>query len=115
MKTLPFLHFIDDDHPKIIEKDTFDIGRGGILKQTKKKEKKAKEEIVQFTSGTWSKAEQNYATINKEILVALRCIEKNQIHLLNHDFVIRTDCASLLFVLNNTIKNVIAKGKFARW
>ena len=35
--------------------------------------------------------------------------------MLNHDFVIRTNCASLPFVLNNTIKNATAKGKFSKW
>ena len=35
--------------------------------------------------------------------------------MLNQDFIIRTDCASLPFVLNNTIKNATAKGKFSKW
>ena len=115
VKILPTLHIIDKDLPKIIESNASDTGWGGILKQVRKKERKFEEESVKFASGTWTKAEQNYATIDKEILIALRCIEKFQIHLLNHDFVIRTNCSSLPFVLNNNIKNATSKGKFVRW
>lgn len=63
VKTLPIPYVADENAFKIIESDASNIGRGGILKQ----KKEGAEQIVQFASGTWNPAEQNYSTIEKEV------------------------------------------------
>ena len=61
VKSLPILYIADDEAFKIVESDASDIGWGGILKQKVDKE----EQVVQFASGVWNPAEQNYSVIER--------------------------------------------------
>ena len=98
---------------KIVETNASDIGYGGILKQ--KINPDSPEQIVQFHSGVWNKAQNNYSTIKKEILSIVLCIDKFQTDLLNQKFLIRFDCKFAKYVLEKDVENIASKHIFARW
>ena len=98
---------------KIFKTDAFDIGYSGILEQ--KINSDSPEQIVQFHSGVWIKAQSNYSTIKKEILSIVLCVSKFQTDLLNQKFLIRIDCKSAKHVLEKDVQNIASKQVFALW
>lgn len=91
--------------------DASNIVWGAVLKQIRSN---TKEELIQFASGTWEKAEKNYSALEKEIKATLNAIQKFDIYLINKTFLLRTDAAAMNKVLNKEIKKA-ADAKFARW
>ena len=61
VKTLPCLSIPIVNVFKIVETDAFDIGYGGILKQSVSPN--SFEQIVSFYFGVWNTAQKNYGTI----------------------------------------------------
>ena len=61
VKTLPCLSIPIVNVFKIVEIDAFDIGYGGILKQSVSPN--SFEQIVSFYFGVWNTAQKNYGTI----------------------------------------------------
>ena len=115
VKNLPILYVADDGSFKIVETDASNIGWGGVLKQRpSEKSQKNEEKIVQYVSGVWIKAENNYSTIEKEVKAAWNCVSKFSIHLVNKFFLLRTDAKALDKVISKEIKNP-EDAKFARW
>ncbi|GAV68950.1 hypothetical protein CFOL_v3_12453, partial [Cephalotus follicularis] len=102
-KEIPCLHLASPLIFKIIETDASDIGYDGILKQLIND----KEQLVQYTSGTWNNAQRNYATVKKEILAIVLCVQKFQSDLLNQNFLIRVDCAATNSILTKDIKKLV--------
>lgn len=109
-KTLPILYVADDLAFKIVETDASNIGWESILKQ----KNGDIEQIVQFASGDWNPAEQNYSTIEKEVKAAWNCIRKFEVYLINKLFLLRTDASALQKVLTKDIRKA-GEAKFARW
>ena len=67
IKTLPCLGIPTINSFKIVEIDASDIGYGGILKQRIGPD--SPEQIVRFHSGVWTKAQNNYSTIDRKSVV----------------------------------------------
>ena len=97
----------------IVETHTYDIGYGGILKQTK--DSNSPEQLVRYTSGSWNSAQRNYSTIKKEILSIIFCTTMFQDDFVNKEFLLRVDCKSAKEILQKDVKNIISKQIFARW
>ncbi|GAV79394.1 hypothetical protein CFOL_v3_22859, partial [Cephalotus follicularis] len=110
-KEIPCLHLASPLTFKIIETDVSDIGYGGIIKQLINN----KEQLVQYTNETWNNTQRNYATVKKEILTIVLCVQKFQSNLLNQKFLIRVDCAASNSILTKYVKNLVSKQIFARW
>jgi len=110
VKTLHILYIADDDLPKIVETDASNYGWGAVLKQLRQK----KEEIIQFASSTWEKAELHYSTLDKEVKATLNAIHKFEIFLINKRFLLHTDVAAMKKVLTKDIKHA-SEAKFAQW
>jgi hypothetical protein len=72
------------------------------------------EEVIQFASGLWTSAEQNYSALEKEIKAALNAIYKFELYLIYKKFILRTDAAAMNKVLHKELKNP-GDHKFARW
>ena len=96
-----------------METDASNIGYGGILKQVIPDNNK--EVLVRFTSGKWNPTQSKYSTIKKEMLSIIKCISKFQGDLLNKEFLLRIDCSSAKSIIENDIKNLVAKQIFAGW
>ncbi|GAV82474.1 hypothetical protein CFOL_v3_25925 [Cephalotus follicularis] len=75
-KEIPCLHLPIPEAQKIVETDASNIDYGGILKQKINN----KEQLIQYTSGTWNNAQRNYATVKKENLAIVLCIQKFHFH-----------------------------------
>ena len=57
-----------------------------------KQSKDGKEQIIAFTSKHWNNSQQNYSTIEKEVLAIALCVSKFQAELLNQKFLLTVDC-----------------------
>ena len=113
VKTLPCLGIPTISSFKIVETDASDIGYSGILKQRTSPD--SPEQIVRFHSGVWTKAQNSYSTIKKEILSIVLCINKFHTDLINQKFLIRIDCKFAKYVLEKDVENIASKHIFARW
>ncbi|GAV76204.1 hypothetical protein CFOL_v3_24870, partial [Cephalotus follicularis] len=94
-KEIPCLHLASPIAFKIVKIDVSDIGYRGILKQ-----------LVQYTSGTWNNVQKNYATIKKEILAIVLCVQKFQSDLLNQKFLIRVGCVAANSIITKDVNNL---------
>ncbi|GAV65640.1 hypothetical protein CFOL_v3_09155, partial [Cephalotus follicularis] len=110
-KEISCLHLALPSVFKIVEIDVSNIGYCGILKQLIEN----KEQLVQYTSGTWNNAQRNYITVKKEIIAIVLYIQKFQSDLLNKKFLIRVDCVAANSILTKDVKNLASKQIFARW
>ena len=110
VKTLPILYVADDSSSKIVESDANDLGWGGVLKKRKDDE----EQVIQFASRTWSSIEKSYSVIEREVKAAWNSIDKFEIHLVNRNFLLRSDASALNKFLTKDIKNP-GEAKFTKW
>ena len=113
VKQLPCLGLAHPTWFKTVETDASDIGFGGILKQ--RNPNTNKDELISFTSGLWKGSQKNYSTVKKETLSIVKCISKFQNDLLNQKFLLRIDCSSVKYILQQDVKNLVSKQIFARW
>ena len=103
----PVLHCPDFDHPFEIHTDASQVGLGGVLVQKINGE----ERVIAYISRTFSAAERNYSTTERECLSVLHCVEAFRPYVDNTEFLVVTDHSSLLWLKN--IKN--PTGRLARW
>ena len=73
-----------------------DFGIGGVLSQVVDSE----ERVVAYFSKALSKPERNYCVTRKELLAIVKTIEHFHKYLYGQEFLIRTDHASLRWLLN---------------
>jgi hypothetical protein len=102
VRHMPILHVANEQYLKIVESDASNIGWGAVLKQ---KAPNGKEEVIQFASGLWSTAEQNYSALDKEIKAALISIYKFELYLIYKKCILRTDAATMNKVLHKELNN----------
>ncbi len=91
----------------ILDTDASAFGIGGALSQLQK----GIEVPIAFASQTLSGTERNYCTTKRELLAVVRMIEKFKHYLWGVKFTIRTDHASLLWLINFRDP----QGMIARW
>jgi RNase H-like domain found in reverse transcriptase/Reverse transcriptase (RNA-dependent DNA polymerase)/Integrase zinc binding domain/Integrase core domain/gag-polyprotein putative aspartyl protease len=91
----------------IVDTDASNTGIGGVLSQIEHGE----ERVVAYFSKTLSKAERNYCVTRRELLAIVKTIEQFHKYLYGQEFLIRTDHASLKWLLQ--FKNL--EGQLARW
>ena len=64
------------------------------------------EKLSKYYSGSFNKVEWNYPTMEKEILVIIRGIEKFLLFLAPNPFLIRTDCKGILDFVKKNLSNM---------
>ena len=107
LTTCPMLHHPVPDVPFILDTDASAFALGGVLSQRVDEE----ERVVAFASKSLSKTEMNYCTTHRELLAVIRMTDKFRHYLWGRRFRLRTDHASLKWLLN--YKD--ADGMLARW
>ena len=75
---------------------------------------KEEEKLCKYCSGSFNKAECNYPTMEKEILVVIKGIEKFLIFLALKPFLIRTDYKGILDFVKKNLSNMQAQGRLLR-
>ncbi|UYV71059.1 K02A2.6-like [Cordylochernes scorpioides] len=91
----------------ILDTDASNTGIGGVLSQVQE----GSERVIAYFSKTLSKPERNYCVTRKELLAIVKSIEHFHHYLYGQEFILRSDHASLQWLLN--FKN--PEGQLARW
>ena len=96
------------DRPFFLSTDASNIGISGVLTQT---DESGKEKVISYTSKTLSKSQQNYSTVEKELLAIIHCLNKFYEYLDSQNIIIRTDNQALTYL--ESMKN--HSQKLMRW
>lgn len=107
LTTPPILAFPSVDEPFILDTDASNSGIGAVLSQIQLKEEK----VIAYFSKVFNKSEKNYCVTRRELLAVIRSVEHFRHYLMGRKFKIRTDHASLQWLVS--FKN--PEGQVARW
>lgn len=91
---VPTLEFINYDKDIVLRTDASDRAVGGVLFQ----EYENKIHIIQYVSRSFSGAELNWSTIEKEAFALYHCILKLAHYLSGHQFILQTDHRNLVYL-----------------
>ena len=105
--TAPILEFPRPDAPFVLDTDASLTGIGAVLSQIID----GKEYVLGYASRTLSKTERNYCTTRRELLAVKHFVQHFRPYLYGREFTIRTDHASLTWLIN--FKD--PEGQTARW
>ncbi|GFT32943.1 retrovirus-related Pol polyprotein from transposon 412 [Trichonephila clavipes] len=103
----PILIYPQPDKPFILDTDASNESVGAVLSQ----ELDGQERVVAYWSKCLSKPERNYCVTRKELLAIVKAIEHFHHYLYGQKFLLRTDHASLTWLMN--FRNT--EGQVARW
>ncbi|GFT62502.1 retrovirus-related Pol polyprotein from transposon 412 [Trichonephila clavipes] len=103
----PILIYPQPDKPFILDTDASNESVGAVLSQ----EIDGQERVVAYWSKCLSKPERNYCVTRKELLAIVKAIEHFHHYLYGQKFLLRTDHASLTWIMN--FRNT--EGQVARW
>ncbi|GFV08228.1 retrovirus-related Pol polyprotein from transposon 412 [Trichonephila clavipes] len=103
----PILIYPQPDKPFILDTDASNESVGAVLSQ----EIDGQERVVAYWSKCLSKPERNYCVTLKELLAIVKAIEHFHHYLYGQKFLLRTDHASLTWLMN--FRNT--EGQVARW
>ncbi|GBM15017.1 Retrovirus-related Pol polyprotein from transposon 297 [Araneus ventricosus] len=103
----PILTYPRTDKDFILDTDASDEGIGAVLSQNTGNEKR----VIAYFSKSLGKPERNYCVTRKELLAIVKSIEHFHHYLYGRKFLLRTDHASLRWLLN--FKE--PEGQIARW
>ncbi|GFY26680.1 retrovirus-related Pol polyprotein from transposon 412 [Trichonephila clavipes] len=103
----PILIYPQPDKPFILDTDASNESVGAVLSQ----EIDGQERVVAYWRKCLSKPERNYCVTRKELLAIVKAIEHFHHYLYGQKFLLRTDHASLTWLMN--FRNT--EGQVARW
>ncbi|GFQ74574.1 retrovirus-related Pol polyprotein from transposon 412 [Trichonephila clavata] len=103
----PILVYPDPEKQFILDTDASHESVGAVLSQ----EINGQEHVIAYWSKCLSKPERNYCVTRKELLAIVKAVENFHSYLYGWKFLLRTDHASLTWLLN--FKNT--EGQIARW
>uniref|UniRef100_A0A3Q1J2D2 ribonuclease H n=1 Tax=Anabas testudineus TaxID=64144 RepID=A0A3Q1J2D2_ANATE len=103
----PVLALPDPQQPFILDTDASNVGVGAVLSQGGE----AGERAVAFYSCSLNRAERNYCVTRRELLAVVLAVRHYRPYLLGNRFTLRTDHASLTWLLNFRQP----EGQVARW
>lgn len=103
----PMLGYPNPDEEFLLDTDASDTNIAAVLYQVKEKETR----VISYGSLMLSAEQRNYCTTRKELLAVVRFTRQYRHYLLGKPFTIRTDNASLLWIMK--FRNLT--GQLARW
>lgn len=107
LTTSPLLAYPSADSPFILDTDASLSGIGGVLSQIQG----GVEQVVSYFSRVLSKTERNYCVTRRELLAVVKTVVRFHHYLYGRKFLIRTDHASLRWLLSFRAP----EGQVARW
>jgi hypothetical protein len=107
LSSAPILTYPDYSLPFVLDTDASDVSTGAVLSQIKD----GTEKVVAYYSKTMTPEERNYCVTRKELLAIVKAVKHFRPYLLGRKCTIRTDHASLVWLLKTTQPN----GQLARW
>ncbi|XP_034951073.1 uncharacterized protein [Chelonus insularis] len=115
LTSTPILGYPDPNYPFILDTDASNIGIGAVLSQkipvNRNDETVYERKVIAYFSKTLKNRERNYCVTRKELLAVVISVEHFRHFLLSKRFTIRTDHASLTWLLS--FKN--PQDQIARW
>ncbi|MEN7973501.1 MAG: reverse transcriptase domain-containing protein [Verrucomicrobiota bacterium] len=104
----PILSYpLEDAGMMVLDTDASDLAVGAVLSQVQNGE----ERVLGYYSKTLSRTQRNYCTTQRELLAVVEATDHFRVYLLGQKFKLRTDHASLRWLIN--FKD--PTGKLARW
>ncbi len=103
----PVLAYPDPNQPFLVDTDASNVGVGAVLSQRGE----AGERVVAYYSCSLSRPERNYCVTRRELLAVVLAVRHFRPYLLGTKFTLRTDHASLTWMLNFRQP----EGQVARW
>ena len=97
--------------PFIVATDASQVGLGGWISQERDGERRP----IAFYSRSFSSAEVNYSTIEKEALAIVACIQAFHYYLHGRHFILESDHAPLKYVLSHAQKGRVQNTRLERW
>lgn len=107
LTSAPILTYPQPDKQFILDTDASNESVGAVLSQ----EVDGQERVIAYWSKCLSKPERNYCVTRKELLAIIKAVEHFHHYVYGRKFLLRTDHASLAWLLN--FKN--PEGQIARW
>jgi len=107
LASTPVFAYPESKDPFVLDTDASNVGIGAVLSQVHQEDKR----VIAYYSQVLSKTECNYCTTRRELLAIVKAIDHFQPYLYGRKVTIRTDHASLQWLLN--FKN--PEGQIARW
>ena len=101
-----------NDCPFIVATDASDHGIGGWISQ---EDDDGNRRPIAFYSRTFSNAESNYSTIEKEALAIVSSIQAFYYYLHGRSFILESDHAPLKYVLSHAQKGRVQNTRLERW
>ena len=108
LTSAPILVFPDFSKPFILDTDASATGLGAVLSQVGDD---GREHVVAFGSRALSKPERQYCVTRRELLAVVHFLQHFRPYLLGHQFQLRTDHGSLMWLRNFREP----EGQMARW
>ncbi|KAG8172455.1 hypothetical protein JTE90_004429 [Oedothorax gibbosus] len=96
LTSAPILAYPEPDKMFILDTDASKEGIGAVLSQ----EVDGKERVIAYFSKSLSKPERNYCVTRKELLAIVKAVEHFHHYLYGRRFLVKTDHASLTWLLN---------------
>lgn len=112
LKDFPTLYQPQEEDLMLLETDASQEYWAGVLKAKKQDNE---EKLCRYTSGTFTGAELNYHSNEKEWLAVKKAISKFRIYLLPKEFVVRTDNKQFGPFIRNNIQGDYKQGRLLRW
>ncbi|XP_039602210.1 uncharacterized protein LOC120524423 [Polypterus senegalus] len=103
----PVLAYPDPNQPFLVDTDAINVGVGAVLSQSGE----TGERVVAYYSCSLSRPERNYCVTRRELLAVILAVRHFRPYLLGTRFTLRTDHASLTWMLNFRQP----EGQVARW
>ncbi len=107
------LTFYDPDKPIRVDADASEYGLGAVLSHI---DEQGRDRPIEFISRTLTKAERNYAQIEKEALAIVRAIKRFHKYIYARDFQLYTDHKPLELILDTQKQTpLMGTSRIIRW
>jgi transposase InsO family protein len=103
--SVPILQLPTEDGEYVLDTDASEVALGAVLHQWQFLDGVWKLPVISYGSKTLNSAQRRYSVSRREMLAILTFVEKFACHLAGRTFTVRTDCSSLVWLMNYAWEN----------
>ena len=105
LTSAPVLQLPTEDGEYVLDTDASEVTLGAILQQWQLLDGIWKLVVISYGGKTLNAAQRRYSVSRREMLAILTFVEKFACHLVGRVFTVRTDCSSLVWLMNYAWEN----------